>query len=272
MYAQLGNIIFEGLVGYSSMEQTQSVNYAEHALILGKPKLQRVGSNLDDVKLGMLFHSRFCVPEAQILALTTAMNASEVLPFITGAGEIVGNFVITKIGRQIERTDASGRIVSVTVDVDLKEHDQVVSVDEAIEDGFAYRDNTPVVSIAPIAPQSLTALAAEDMNRSFVAERAAVTALEAEDLEQTSTSLGDMGGALQDAAAKLNQTTGDINEKIQDLNADIAELLIEVNTVKDAADASNLALALLGLEDLTIASNKVKRSNATLASLVASRR
>ena len=45
-HALLGEITFDLITYFEGMEASFSANYAEHALIEGKPRLQWVGDNL----------------------------------------------------------------------------------------------------------------------------------------------------------------------------------------------------------------------------------
>jgi Phage P2 GpU len=75
MYAQLGNIIFEGLKGFTSFEESYAVNYAQHERIKGKPRLEPVGDNLDTISFEMYLHADFTDPDEAIETLRTAMTA-----------------------------------------------------------------------------------------------------------------------------------------------------------------------------------------------------
>jgi phage protein U len=121
MYAQLGNIRFEGLKGFSNFSHERGVNYAQHELINGKPRLQAVGDNLDSISFGMYLHSEFTNPEADIDSLRTAMQNREILPLILGNGRVLGFFVIPNFSQVNSFTDPLGNLIEVTLSVDLLE-------------------------------------------------------------------------------------------------------------------------------------------------------
>jgi hypothetical protein len=179
------------------------------------------------------------------------MASTDGLPLITGAGRSLGTFVITEITGTTERADKDGDIISIQVDVKLLEKVNTntlgVAEDEAIRTGFAYDTNAPIETLRPIPPQSLTSAASADLIAANIASAQAVNALGDEDLEATSKGLGAQRDKLQSAGAKIASTTGAINDALQGLETDINLLLLEVNSVKDAADTANLALALAGL-------------------------
>lgn len=121
MYAQLGNIRFEGLKGFSNFSHERSVNYAQHELINGKPRLQAVGDNLDSISFGMYLHSEFTNPELDIETLRLSMQNREVLPLILGNGRVLGFFVIPNFSQVNSFTDPNGNLIEVTLSVELLE-------------------------------------------------------------------------------------------------------------------------------------------------------
>jgi phage protein U len=121
MYAQLGNIKFEGLKGFVSFGHEKGVNFAQHERIDGKPRLQSVGDNLDSISFDIYLHSEFTNPEEDIEALELAMDNKEVLLLLLGNGKIVGDFVITNFSQSNSFTDSVGNLISVTLSVTLLE-------------------------------------------------------------------------------------------------------------------------------------------------------
>lgn len=121
MYAQLGNIRFEGLKGFSSFSHERGVNYAQHERINGKPRLQAIGDNLDSISFDMYLHSEFTNPEADIETLRTAMNERQVLPLILGNGNVLGFFVIPNFSQNNSFTDPLGNLIEVTLNIELLE-------------------------------------------------------------------------------------------------------------------------------------------------------
>ncbi|MDM7320225.1 MAG: phage tail protein [Fervidobacterium sp.] len=121
MYAQLGDIKFELITYYNSLEESLSVNYAEHNVIEGKPRLQFIGDNLETIKISLNFHASFCKPEEELKKLKEAMLKHEALPFVFGNGLFKGKYVITELtGTQIQ-TFKDGTVMSITANITLKE-------------------------------------------------------------------------------------------------------------------------------------------------------
>jgi hypothetical protein len=72
MYAVLGEIEFDLITYFDGLETQFGSDYAEHALIGRKPRLQFVGEKLDEVRIDLVFHVSYCDPEAELVRLKTA--------------------------------------------------------------------------------------------------------------------------------------------------------------------------------------------------------
>ena len=122
MFAQLGDIQFELITYFNGIEETVSYNYAEHERINNKTVLQFMGLNLQEQNIKLNFHNSFCVPEDEIKKLKTVANKAEPLKFIKGNGEYVGVFVLSEIISTTEQTSKEGDLISVQVDLKLREY------------------------------------------------------------------------------------------------------------------------------------------------------
>lgn len=122
MFAQLGDIKFELITYFNGLNETVSYNYAQHDRINNKPILQFLGKNLLQESIKLNFHRNFCVPEDEIKKLTDVADATTPLKFLKGNGEYVGVFVIEEIGQAIEQAAPEGTLMSVQVDIRLKEY------------------------------------------------------------------------------------------------------------------------------------------------------
>ena len=122
MFAQLGEIEFELITYFNGIDETVSYNYAEHERINNKPVLQFMGLNLQEQNIKLNFHNSFCAPEDEIKKLKTVANKAEPLKFIKGNGEYVGVFVLSEIISTTEQTSKEGDLISVQVDLKLREY------------------------------------------------------------------------------------------------------------------------------------------------------
>lgn len=134
MYAQIGSIRFEGLKGFSAFGRSVESSLAEHALIDGKPRLQRVGDGLIQLDFTSTLHQRFTNPAADLSALETSRANGEILPVITGGGDFLGNFVIKSLSHATIQQADDGSIVECEVNVSLIES---VTSSKTANTGFA---------------------------------------------------------------------------------------------------------------------------------------
>ena len=121
-FALLGEIQFELITYFDGLEGRFGSDYAEHALIEGKPRIQWIGDKLDEWTLKLKFHQLYCDPELEVARLQDALEMHEPLPFVLATGEYKGEFVVTEISVTSEQTDLIGTLVSVEASVSLKEH------------------------------------------------------------------------------------------------------------------------------------------------------
>ena len=137
MFAQLGDIKFELITYFNGLNESVSYNYAQHERIENKPILQFLGKNLLEEDIRLNFHRSFCVPEDEIKLLTDAADDAKPLKFIKGNGEYLRAFVITEIQKTTEQTTPEGDIISIQIDLRLREYTGTVPDDEEDEDkGF----------------------------------------------------------------------------------------------------------------------------------------
>lgn len=123
MYAVLGEIEFKVLAGFTSLEERLGSDYAEHALIGRKPKLQFVGEKLDEVRGSLRFHHTFCDPGAELARLEQEESKHEPLALVMGNGDHKGHFVITELVIVGKQHNSIGRELAVEVEVTLKQAD-----------------------------------------------------------------------------------------------------------------------------------------------------
>lgn len=121
MFAQLGEHIFQGLKTPTSFNDTEAVKYGQIPRINDKPAIQPTGAELKEIRLTITYCVDFCEPATEIEALKKSMRDYEVLTYITGAGQILGKFVITNVETTTQRCDANGRMELAAVNISLLE-------------------------------------------------------------------------------------------------------------------------------------------------------
>ena len=121
MYAQLGDIKFELITYFDGLDASKKIDYAEHATIEGKPKLQYIGENLEEINLKLSFHTDFCNPQEELKKLKDAASKYEPLAFIFGNGAYKGKYVIEEITDTVIHTFQDATYINIEAQVKLKE-------------------------------------------------------------------------------------------------------------------------------------------------------
>ena len=122
MYAVLGNVQFKLITYFEGMDAQFAADYAEHALIGGKPRLQAVGAKLDELRLQLAFHAAYCNPEAEVATLRALVQSREARQFVLGSGLYRGWYVLTELAVQSRQTDERGRLITVEASATLREY------------------------------------------------------------------------------------------------------------------------------------------------------
>lgn len=271
MYAQLGNIRFEGLKGFLSFRRTRTAKYAEMPRLDGKALIQRTGDELETISIDVRLHSAFGDVLADYNALDTYRQDGEVLPLIDGDGLVLGNFVITSISDSPEISGLTGKPISTELAIELKEYidpsPAATAQRQAIADGFA----TSAAKVIPIrlvrigttpAAATVQSIQAAELNsQAAIADvrKAAVAPEQKESLfQRAAVKAEDAVLAAQDAITKL--------QDFASLAAKAPALLVVVESVRDNAilmgtriqegditnalsQADTLGDSLLGIED-----------------------
>jgi len=121
----LGDIVFEvsqsKVYSPESLRRQSTWKYAEHEIIKGKSRLQKLGRQLDTVSLTLRFVDYFCVPLAEVKRLKEQAEKKEPLTLVIG-DEVFGDFVIESIAETWVETDGNGNPRLIEVEVQLKEY------------------------------------------------------------------------------------------------------------------------------------------------------
>ena len=238
MYAQLGNIRFEGLKGFSSLEESFGVNYAQHERIKGKPRLEYVGDILDTLSFDMYLHSQFTDPESDIEAIRLAMINREILPLILGNGKLVGNFVIPSFSKSTSFTDPKGNLIEATLSIELLEcfNENLLSEEkkQATSKAFAIstRNSNLRSVLAPgLSPASVVTAEVKKMESSTKIT-SSYTASVAANPSTSDYYSGKINGSLDSITENINNIQGFLSQAqdLQDLATSLPTALAEVNT------------------------------------------
>lgn len=238
MYAQLGNIKFEGPKGFASLEETFGMNYAQHERIKGKPRLEAVGSNLDTISFSMHLHSQFTTPEDDIEQMRINMANNEILPLVLGNGRVVGNYVITNFSVSTIFTDPVHNLIEANLTVELLENfteDPLKdSQKKAVNNAFATtaRNSNVRAVTAPNLSQGMVVsdnVAEIQTSAKVVGQYTASVEKDPQTAAYYSKKIGESLGDIETGMDKVNSTLSD-SPDISSLGPEMPFALDGVNT------------------------------------------
>lgn len=238
MYAQLGNIVFEKQKGFTRLETTEAPRFAEIPLAGGKARLQKTGDELTTVNIEARLHTGFTSGsiEQDIEQIRQYIAQGTPLPFTDGAGNSLGNYVITSFNHTPEAVTTQGVYISVLIALALKEwvdpQPELTAARALQEGGFA-------TSEAKVIPVQITQLATT---------AAALTSLQVQ--SSTTNSLSAVDDIRSVAAAPAQQATifSRALAKVEQAQRDADDAITRIqDTATLAAKAPELLDAMISL-------------------------
>lgn len=121
MFALLGDVQFDLITYFDGFESQFGADFAEHALIEGKPRLQFIGDKLDEIRIQLAFHLHYCDPEAELAKLKDALAAHQAMALVLGNGDYKGWFVLTDLQATSKHTDEAGTLIALEASITLRE-------------------------------------------------------------------------------------------------------------------------------------------------------
>jgi phage protein U len=284
MYAQLGNIEFQGLLGFSSFQQTFGAKYAELALLDGKARLQKTGTALEQVTFGIYFDRAFTIPEERIAELRAHLENGDILNLVNGAGDYLGRWVVMNVQVTHNKQAKDGTLIGATVNVTLKEfvdpNPEATRLLQLQSEAFALDpDKVVPVQLVRIGTtvQAITSIQVQAVESNSVEAIKLISRAESVPAEQP--------GLFKRAKFLMNQTIENAQSAIQNIQdavniaAVVPNLLsslqaVESNAefVKAAVNAGDLTNALSGSLLLTDSLSTMNDSVRPLDALIIARK
>jgi len=175
MYASLGNIVFEGLSGFTSFVTTRESNIQQISRLQNKPTLQQIGVKAQKISFALRLGASFTDVETDIDRLSAALNQAEILSLTTGQGRFLGDFVIKKISENQLHTTKNGQLLWCDLQIELLEqfNNNVTEQkdEQAQQNGFAQAFNSPNLFEEIEDLSNPTSAAAKNLNESLAKNR-----------------------------------------------------------------------------------------------------
>ena len=219
MYAQLGDIIFENLYGPSSFEHTESVSLPQHTHINRRPKQQFTGIDLSIIKIKIGLNNSFIDVEGAIERFRRYRNSATHLRYITGAGSVIGTFVIKSTKTVVKQTDRNGNIVQAELEHELIELSYSNPRLDSVSVAIANRRNNPQLSPIPVRPPAST-----------LATSAAMDVVDTRALAEVSAGLIDEYTiAPEETESKINEA----RKRVEEVKEKMADAAAKVQQAED---------------------------------------
>lgn len=274
MFFQLGTQVYNAIMSPESWQVTgNEASYAEHALIDGKPRLQKTGDTLEEIAFTIRLHASYCKPADVLSSLNASKAAGEIMPLVMGNGEYKGDYVIASATYTVETTFPDGGIWEATLNLSLKEFIGIskleVQQQAARRKAFAVGDKRPVVAQPPQKKSDYAEMATNVQQASAQSNR--VDALVG-GYENNVSRREAIVGEINDACTRANSSLSEFNRRMDEaesIKTKATGLIASVEYVVDMIAAMQALLPPGSIDDLKTANlylqNSVRsmNSNAT---------
>lgn len=135
MIGILGNLTFvassEKVKTFNEFSKSSSVKYAKHDTLQGKPKLEYIGQELDNIKLKFFWRIEDKInPIKELDILRKSMLEEEVILFILGSKKVgSGKYIIESLDENNKRIDNKGNILAIEFNISLVEYDETKPIE-----------------------------------------------------------------------------------------------------------------------------------------------
>lgn len=251
MYSQLGNIIFDGPFGFNSFENKSAATYARHEIINLKPVLKPTGNELDELSIEIHLRAEFINVTDAIATLKKSCAEFEILPFVKGTGQFVGDFLITEITETHNQAMADGSLIEATLQLSLLEY---VTADKLQQqqvadrkNAFALGDKKPLalnIVQQPTVPQ----LAADDL--SAANSESAALDRNVSQYENNVSSRQSISSHIQKGLQNMDDALDKFNDRLNSITIinDVNGILSEVSNVRNLIQ--NFSFPITSIADL----------------------
>lgn len=108
---------------FQDMQRRADVQIQEHEVIVGKPKVQFVAPNLEEVSFTMEINAmQYKKPARIVSTLINAMQSGVYAPLVIGGRVVLQKGILTSVSTDYETVISKGKILAIKVDVSMKEY------------------------------------------------------------------------------------------------------------------------------------------------------
>lgn len=126
MIGTFGPVVFTSSTNavrtFSNLERSKSYRFAQHNVLIGKPRLEAIAPDLDTISFNMRFDLALGIdPASELIKLGGIIEAGAPQALVVG-DNMLGLFVVEKLSEDWRRIDGRGQIIVASVSLQLKEY------------------------------------------------------------------------------------------------------------------------------------------------------
>lgn len=248
----LGSMTFQGVSGFTAFTSSREANYVQHALVQDRPRLQRVGTNLETISVAVRLHRSFCVPEQVIAQLETSMEERQAEPLTRGDGVYFGRFVVKSYEVNVIQTFSNGSYMMCEVGIELLESLNPGDTPALRATGFAVvgrgapgqfiKKTTPAVTAAALASEQVQLVTANtERIDAQVSEVVTNPDVQANNFQRALGYLGSANVALDRLNELVNNTQNNIWAVSNQVRSQMSIVQGAASVLENALDTGDVA-------------------------------
>lgn len=276
MYAQLGDVIFSGVVAFNELTRAKKSRVAEIPLLDGTSRLQKTGDELVNISFSITLDRSFSDPDEMVSMLDRYRDDGSILDLSDGTGILIGQFVLISTNEAWRQLRPDGTLQTIVISVELKQYVDpnpvATSILAAEQTAFALEQNQPArVEILERIPTPMAEVSAATIVARSGSDRAQGLVQKSVDLP---TQLENLFLQVKGIVAQVQsdcQTAIDNLQNIAGLAAKAPDLLEKTEAVQDNAAAlessvtsGDLTNALINADLLIQSSGEMATANLPL--------
>ena len=286
MFVQLGTHVFKGLKAPASWSETHGIKVGRVPRVNTKDALQKTGDELTEINLNIRYESVFCEPADEVAALKKSMTTGEVLPFISGQGDIIGNFFITGMDVTNEAYSPAGVLESVGVSIKLLEYptekeNTTIEKKKDVPVGEALKSTVPPIQ-QPI-PLTVSVTPGGEITTKLAKAKAAVNKIKATITKMKKgittvkkgvwevKKLAEHAKQLYTNVKTKVETTKKIIQRAKELPTSLSGAIKYAENLSNLSNTADMSVLEMNVKELSDSADKVGKHAAPVVSFTATR-
>lgn len=239
-----GPLDFSSGIIVTSQTTEVAANYAEHALMLNKPRLQRMGTELEILTMDIMLHYSRVDVNAVITQIREIIEKAETHSLVCLTGQVLGRFVLKSASTNSRMNGPNGTLMSAELSLSFLESlnpgDEIIKTSDTYALASSFKGELFKAIEVPYAPAAETTQLVAAVNSETVVVDSIITQVEANPqqagvkLKQADKKLTSIRGQLNRINSLINDTGSSIYAAAARLRNHIGTVDVAVNTLKNA--------------------------------------